>query len=151
MSRRDKDKKASLDALAKFAYAAGGGAPAPAPRAPTPAPRPVAPKPAGKPASPARADPAAERARRKQMEERKAKLEEERALRERRAGELMRGATAPWRGSGFRDIPSSIYRTGFDRDEPTVSQKLNDILGDARQKESREKARAKGKRAGGKR
>ena len=152
MSRREKEKANALDALAKFAYSAGGGAPAPAPKPPAPPGAravPTKPKSAPVPAEHPYAVSDAERARRKQMEERKAKLEEERALKERRARELARGTNLPWRGSGFTDIPSSIRRTGFDRQEATVSQKLHDILGDAKEKESRVKNREKGKRSGG--
>ncbi|HUR68634.1 MAG TPA: hypothetical protein VM370_05255, partial [Candidatus Thermoplasmatota archaeon] len=82
---------------------------------------------------------------------RREKLAEQAALKKRRENELAKNANLAWRGSGFTDIPASIRRTGFDVVEPSVSQKLHDILGDARQKESREKAREKGKRAGGKR
>lgn len=151
MSRREKEKSKSLDALSKFAYASGStGAPAaskpatapPAPRRPAPAPPP-----------PSRAPPLpatdAERARRQKLEERKAKLEEERALRARREGELARGAkidTSRW--DPF-NVPSSIRRTGFDRQEASTSQKIHDVLGDPREKAGRSKAKAKGKRQGG--
>ncbi|GEM_PF-5078018 len=154
MSRREKEKQASLDALARIAYAVGGGNPAPAkPPAPPKSSLPPKPKPAPKPAPPpAPATPAAaeaERARRLRMEERKAKLEEERALRERRQGELARGATAPWRGMDQSGVPTGIRRTAFDRAEPSLQQKITDVLGDARAKESREKNREKGRRQGG--
>lgn len=154
MSKREQDKAKSLDALAKFAYASGGGAPAPPPKPSAPPTRPAtAPKPAPKPQP--RAAPTfeteADRLRRKQIEERKAKLEEERLHKQRRANELARGTNLPWRGSGFTDIPASIRRTGFDRVEPTVSQKLHDVLGEVREKDSRVKNREKGKRQGGNR
>ena len=146
MSRREKEKKDSLDALARIARATSGPMPtakptpasaravAPAPRQPKPQPQPPA---------------VVSDARRAQQEARKAKLEEERALKERRANELARGSRLEWRGGGFSDIPASIRRTGFDTKEPTVSQKIQDVLGEAREKEGRAKAKAKGKRVGG--
>lgn len=146
MSRRDKEKARSLDALAKFAYASGGGATAPPPKPAAPMrPRAAPPPPPPRP-EPAYQETEADRLRRKQMGERKAKLEEERLLKQRRANELARGSNLPWRGSGFTDIPASIRRTGFDRVEPTVSQKLHDILGETKEKESRVKHREKGRR-----
>lgn len=153
VSRRDKEKAKSLDALAKFAYASGGGAPTP-PKPTPPAPRPAPPAKAKPPTAPKPAEnpyavTAAERARRAQAAERKAKLEEERVLKQRRANELARGSNLQWRGSGFTDIPASIRRTGFDRVEPTVAQKLHDILGDVKEKDSRVKHREKGRRQGG--
>lgn len=152
MSRRDKERKASLDALAKIAYSVGGGAPAPAPKPqerqsslPPPPPKPAPPAPA--PAK--RADPEAERKRRQQMESRRAKLEEDRMLRERRAATLQQNKNLQWRGMSIDGIPASIRRTGFDRIEPTVMQKITDILGDAKEKEGRAKNRDKGRRHGG--
>jgi hypothetical protein len=158
VSRREKEKKESLDALSKIAYAVGGGNPAPAkpaappksapPAAPRPKPSPKpAPAPASVPYEPAAAQ--AERARRLQMEDRKAKLEEERMLRARRQGELARGATSQWRGMDQSGVPTGIRRTAFDRQEPSLQQKLSDVLGDAKIKEGREKHRAKGSRQGG--
>lgn len=149
MAKREQEKRASLDALAKIASRAAQAPPPPKPVAADPraAPRPpAAPRPA--PSLP-RLETEADRARRRQMEERKAKLEEERMLRLRREQELARGAASTWRGQGFRDIPASVYRTGFDRAEPTLAQKVQDVLGDAREKEGRAKAREKGRRHGG--
>lgn len=153
MSRREKDKQASLDALAKIAYASGGGAPAPTPKpqtAPSSLPR-APPKPA--PAAPSRpktlAETEAEKKRRQQIEERRAKLEEEQRLKQRRANELARSTNIQRRGMDDMGVPSSIRRTGYDRQEATVAQKLHDILGETKIKESREKARDKGRRQGG--
>lgn len=154
MTRREKDKQASLDALAKFAYAAGGGAPVPPPKpqaAPSSLPR-VAPKTAPKPAAPRPAtavEMEGEKRRRQQMEDRKAKLEEEKALKQRRANELARANRLERRGMDAMGVPASIRRTGYDVVEPTVAQKLHDILGEAKLKESREKMRDKGRRQGG--
>lgn len=151
MSRREKDKQASLDALAKIAYSTGGGAPPPPPKpqaAPSSLPR-AAPRPTPKPKAFTPAETELDKKRRAQIEERKAKLEEEKLLRQRRANELARGANLPRRGMDNMGIPASIRRTGFDREEPTVAQKLHDILGEAKLKESREKARDKGRRQGG--
>lgn len=153
MTKRERDKKASLDALAKFAYSVGGGAPTPPPRPaerasslPPPPPRPkVSPPPAPRAAP----DPAVERARRAKLEERRAKLEEERRLRERRAGELARSTSLQWRGMSIDGIPTGIRRTAFDRVEPSVSQKIQDVLGDPAEKEGRAKNRDKGRRQGG--
>jgi hypothetical protein len=83
------------------------------------------------------------------MEERKAKMEEARGLKERRERELSRSRNLEWRGGGFTDIPASIRRTGFDRQEPSLQNKLSDVLGDAREKESRARNREKGRRQGG--
>lgn len=82
------------------------------------------------------------------MEDRREKLAEERALRERRERELARGANLSWRGMDHMGVPASIRRTGFDREEPTVAQKLHDVLGEAREKEGRAKNRDKGRRQG---
>ena len=153
LSRREKERKASLDALAKLAYSVGGGAPAPPPppQARASSLPPARPKEAPKPAQPAakRADPEAERRRRQQMESRAAKLEEDRMLRERRAQQLHRNANLEWRGMSNDGIPTSIRRTGFDREEPSLKQKIGDILGDAKEKEGRAKARDRGRRQGG--
>lgn len=83
------------------------------------------------------------------MEERKAKLEEERLLRERRERELLRSRNLQWRGGGFTDIPASIRRTGFDRAEPPLDAKIGDVLGTPQEKEGRAKNRDKGRRQGG--
>lgn len=154
MSRREQEKKASLDALAKLAYSVGGGAPAAPPPAQQrrstlpPAPKAAAPAPKPEPArTPAQIE--AERVRRAKLEARRAKLEEERALRERRAGELARGAHLEWRGMSLEGVPTSIRRTGFDRKEPDLSTKIQDVLGAAREKEGRTKARDRGRRQGG--
>jgi hypothetical protein len=151
VSRREKEKRDSLAALGRIAERARETpwVPKPppkpaAPRAPPPPPR--APPP---PAPPALADPAAERARLRKLEERRAKIEEEKRLRERRARELQRGATLDWRGMPTGDVPTGIRRTAFDREEPTVAQKIHDVLGEARQKEGRAKARDRGRRQGG--
>jgi len=101
----------------------------PAPRAPTP-PRP-------------RIDP--------RFEGKRAKLEEEKRLRDMRAQKLAGGANLKWRGMPWGDVPTGIRRTPFDRDEPSVHQKIGDVLGDAKEKEGRAKAKAKGKRQGGSR
>lgn len=150
VSRREQEKKRSLDALSRIAYTSPG-APAPVPK-PAPAPAaaraPAAPRPTPK-APPTPAANAAARARGKQLEERREKLEEEKLLRTRRAKELARGSRLEWRGGGFTDIPASIRRTGFDRDEPSTSQKIHDVLGDPREKDGRTKAKSKGKRQGG--
>lgn len=150
VSRREKEKAKSLDALSKFAYASSAPLPAPKPSAAAPASRarpPPRPSPPPSPSPYLETD--ADRARRKQMEERRAKLDEERALRARREGELARGSNLQWRGGGFTDIPASIRRTAFDRQEPNLHQKLADVLGEVKEKESRAKNREKGKRQGG--
>lgn len=161
MSRREKERQESLDLLARIVARSTQAPPQPkpatAPPPPRPAPRPMAPAPPPARRAPAPPPPPpnpyatteAERLRRRQMEERKAKLEEERALRDRRAGELHRARSLEWRGGGFSDIPASIRRTGFDRREPTVDAKITDVLGAAREKESRLKNREKGRRQGG--
>lgn len=150
MTRREKEKKASLDALARIAYSSAPPPPAPprgAPSAPRPSPAaPPKPRPAPKPAS---METEADRVRRRQMEERRAKLEEERALKARREGELARSQNLPWRGMGFNDIPAGVRRTAYDREEPHLGQKIQDVLGEARQKESREQHREKSRRSGG--
>jgi len=87
--------------------------------------------------------------RRKQLAERREKLEEERRLRDRRQNELARNARITTERIDPFNIPASIRRTGFDRVEPSVAQKLQDILGEAKQKESRLKNRDKGRRQGG--
>lgn len=147
MSRREKEKAKSLDKLAKFAY---GSASAPPP-APKPAPAPPAriaaprrPPPSSPLPSPSSASPT--EARRKQLAQRQAKLEEERALKARRANELARGARIDMSRIDPFNVPASIRRTGFDRHEPSVSQKIQDVLGEAKAKEGRAKARDKGKR-----
>ena len=144
MTRREKEKKDSLDALARIAASVGFGANE-KPKAPSKTTASAsAPKPKPAPvAKPLDAKKAA------QLDERRTKLAEEKALKQRRANELARGGNLQWRGGGFTDIPASIRRTGFDRVEPSVSQKISDVLGDARLKEGREKARDKGKRQGG--
>lgn len=150
MSRREKEKAKALDALARIAYSSASAPPAkpPAPRAqgPRPSPRPSPSPPAPRPPP---GESAADLARRKQLAERREKLEEEKRLRARRAGELAKGARIDTSRIDPFNIPASIRRTGFDRVEPTVSQKLQDILGDAREKEGRAKAKARGKRQGG--
>lgn len=156
MSRREKEKEESLAALRKIAFGISGGAPGPAPQAPArqsslPPAQPKAPPPPPKPTPKALANPAAERDRVKRMEERRAKLEEERLLRERRQNELHRSKNLEWRGmGGLNDVPASIRRTGFDRQEPTLLTKIDDVLGPAREKEGRAKNRDKGRRHGGK-
>lgn len=151
MSRREKEKAKSLDALAKIAYSSPG-APPPKPAAPAQAPRP---RPSSSPSPPAPRPPpaygetAAERARKKQLAERREKLEEEKRLRARRAGDLAKGARMDMSRIDPFNIPASIRRTGFDRAEPSVAQKLQDVLGDLKEKEGRAKARDKGKRQGG--
>ena len=147
MSKREKEKTRSLDALARIAYSSGAPPPAPPKPAPPPAParpRPQAPSP---PPSPRAAE--SDRARRAQAAERKAKLEEESALKKRRANELARGARMDMSRIDPFNIPASIRRTGFDRHEPSVAQKLQDILGEAKEMEGRAKAKQKGKRQGG--
>lgn len=143
MSKREREKKNSLDALSRIAYSVGGGNPdGPAPPKKTTLP----------PVSPKKALPVAKRsdpARVKQTVQRREKLAEDHALKQRRTNELARSGNLQWRGGGFTDIPASIRRTGFDRHEPSVSQKITDVLGDAREKEGRSKARDKGKRQGG--
>lgn len=148
MSRREKEKAASLDKLAKLAYSAGSAPAAPPPK-PKAAPPPRPPPPAPKRAPVSEAASTAARAREKQLIERREKLAEEKALRERRERELARSSSMQWRGMDRMGVPASIRRTGFDRDEPSTSQKIHDVLGDARQKESREKMRDKGRRQGG--
>jgi hypothetical protein len=146
MSRREKEKAKSLDALVKIAFSAGG---APTPPTPVP-PKVLAPaRPASSVPAPTRGAAASSFARNKQLEERREKLAEEKALKTRRASELTRSTHLPWRGGGFTDIPASIRRTGFDQVEPSTSQKIHDVLGDAREKAGRAKAKEKGKRQGG--
>lgn len=154
MSRREKEKQEALGKLAKFAYSAPtppAAPPAPARPATKPAPaRPTAPRtPAPAPRAPLATQDAA-RARTKQAAERKAKLDEERALKQRRANELARGTNLPWRGMDTMGVPASIRRTGFDRDEASTTQKIHDVLGETKEKDGRVKHRAKGKRQGGK-
>lgn len=161
MSRREKERKESLDLLGRIAESVGRPVVPPKPSPSIPAPRPAVARPApGRPAAPSRAPappppaPAyatseAERTRKRRMEERKAKLEEERALRERRERELARNRSLEWRGGGFTDIPASIRRTGFDRQEPSLDAKIGDVLGTAQEKEGRAKSRDKGRRQGG--
>lgn len=150
MSRREKERKASLDALGKLAYSVGGGAPPPPPppaakRSSLPPPKP-APSPAPAPRA---ADAAASRNRQSQLAARQEKLAEERALKQRRENELLRSRNLEWRGMSNDGIPASIRRTGFDRVEPNVSTKITDVLGAPREKEGRAKARDKGRRQGG--
>lgn len=161
MSRREKEKQEALGKLARFATSAPS-APPPArapsrpsparapsvPRAQPPAPTAARPRPSS---TPARADPAAAaRARAVKLADRKAKLEEERGLKQRRANEIARGTNLPWRGMDSMGVPASIRRTGFDRTEATTAQKIQDVLGEVKEKDGRAKARAKGKRQGGK-
>jgi len=152
MSRREKEKAASLDKLGKLAYStppAPARPPPPKPAAPArPAPKAVAPPRASTPTAGAAA---AARARERQLAERREKLAEEKSLRERREKELARSSGLEWRGMDRMGVPASIRRTGFDRDEPSTAQKIHDILGENREKAGRAKAREKGKRAGGKR
>lgn len=155
MSRRDKERQESLDLLGRIAESVSKPIVPPKPSPSTPAaprPRPAPPRPATvperAPALPA-PDAAAERLRRKRMEERRMKLEEERVLRERRERELARSKNLEWRGGGFTDIPASIRRTGFDRQEPSLENKIGDVLGATREKDGRVKNREKGRRQGG--
>lgn len=148
MSKREKEKRDSLDALARIARATSGPMPAAKPP-PAPARAPARPQPRPLPPPQPAVETDADRARKRRLKERQEKLAEEKALKDRRASELARGSNLEWRGGGFGDIPASIRRTGFDRQEPTVSQKIQDVLGDAREKEGRAKAKAKGKRVGG--
>lgn len=153
MSRREKEKQSSLDALARIAYGVSGGNPNPTPPKKTaqparpsslPAPKP---KPAPPPAPKLETD--LDRQRRAQALERKAKLEEERLLRERRANELQRGKSLEWRGMWTGGDMPGVRRTAFDRVEPSLAEKLHGVLGDPAEKESRAKNREKGKRQGG--
>lgn len=149
VGKREDEKKRSLAALRGIAEVATRAFPeAPRPRdaprpAPGPAPQAKAPPPAAKPET------EATRARRRQQEERREKLAEERALRERRGAQLRRSSSLEWRGMDLGNVPAGIRRTAFDRAEPSVSQKIEDVLGAARLKESREKMRDKGRRQGG--
>ena len=143
MSRRDREKKDSLDALAKVAYSITGGNPAPAPPPNKKAAPPPPPKPAPPPPKPMDA------VRAKQLAERRAKMEEEKALKLRRSSELARGTNLEWRGMSISGVPSGIRRTAWDR-EPSLDQKVRDVLGDPLKKEGRAKNSAKGKRQGGK-
>jgi colicin import membrane protein len=141
VSRREDEKKRSLSALGRIADRAKEtpwARPEPK-RVPPPPPKP---KPAPPPPPPAPSDPA----RLKRLQERREKLEEEQRLRERRERELRGGASLEWRGMSHMGVPSGIRRTAFDRVEPSVSQKISDVLGDAKEKEGRAKARAKGRR-----
>jgi hypothetical protein len=106
--------------------------PATRPRPPAPGPRPAAPAPAAR----------TQRARAE-------KLAEERALKARRANELLHGATASWRGMPHAGVGRGIARTPFDRAEPKLAEKIDDVLGAAKEKEGRAKARAKGRRQRG--
>lgn len=151
MTKREEDKKKALSFLAGIADKAEETPWLDAkPKSTLPPPRPApARAPPPPPPPPPRADPEAERLRRKRLEERQAKLEEERRLKARRAGELSRGASLAWRGMSWGDVPSGVRRTPFDREEPSVSQKITDVLGDPREKEGRAKNRDKGRRQGG--
>lgn len=150
MSKREKEKSSSLDALAKFAYAASGGNPAPAkPAAPKSARPAPAPKKAAPPAPAYKPETAADRKRKLQIEERRAKLEEEKALKARRAGELARGSKLEWRGMWTGGDMPGVRRTAFDRVEPSLDTKIHGVLGAAAEKEGRAKNRDKGKRQGG--
>lgn len=158
MSRREEDKRKSLSFLGKIADQAAAPFPAakPAARPPPPPPRPQpaapAPKRAPTPPPAPTLSPSAyqeERRRRAQMEERKAKLEEERMLKQRRQNELHRNANLEWRGMDMGKMGAGVRRTAFDRVEPTVTQKIEDVLGAAKEKESRVKNREKGRRMGG--
>jgi len=111
-----------------------------APAPPSGPQRPTAPRP--QPAAPrAKLDP--------RFEGKAAKQQEERRLRALREQKLQQGATASWRGMDRMGVPASIRRTPFDREEPSVSQKIQDVLGDAKEKEGRAKNREKGKRQSG--
>lgn len=153
MSKRDEEKRKSLSDLARIADKAAAmpwldkRVQPPKPAAPRPAPaKPrAAPPPAPAPSPSAEA----EKLRRKRLEERRLKLEEERQLKERRQKQLQGAKGLEWRGMAWGDVPTGIRRTPFDRAEPSLQQKLSDVLGDAKQKEGREKARAKGKRQAG--
>lgn len=153
MTKREEDKKKSLSFLAGIAETAEDmpwlepkpRSTLPPPRAPPPRPRAAPPPPPPQP----RVDPEAERLRKKRLEERQAKLEEERRLKARRQQELARGSTLSWRGMSWGDVPTSVRRTPFDREEPSVSQKITDVLGDPKEKEGRAKNRDKGRRQGG--
>lgn len=146
---RAEDKKKSLAALGRIAERANETPwvkpdPRPAPSAARPPPPSALPSP-----PPSLSDITAARARAKKLEERRLKLEEEKRLKARRANELQRGSSLEWRGMGMRDVPASIRRTAFDVVEPSVSQKISDVLGDAREKEGRAKAKDKGRRQRG--
>lgn len=150
-SKREEEKKRSLGFLAGIAEKSEAqpwldrkaASPAPA-RAPPARPKP---RPAPAPAAPLPTD--ADRKRRRALEERAAKLEEERTLRERRARELAKGANLEWRGMSRAGVPTGIRRTAFDP-EPSLAQKIDDVLGKPPEKEGRAKARDKGRRLGGK-
>lgn len=145
MSRREEEKKRSLDALSRIARSASPPAsPTPSAPRPSPAPPPCAPRPVPSRVPRAPAASVSARAREKQLAQRREKLAEEKALRERRENELARASRLTPRG--LDDVPASIRRTGFDRVEPSVSQKIHDVLGDAREKQGRAKAREKGRR-----
>lgn len=154
MSKREDEKKKALAALSRIAYSSAMPAAAPSPVRATPPTRPAPPARPTKAAPPARATAAsadAEKRKRQQMADRAAKADEARSLKQRRANELARGSDLQWRGMDPMGVPASIRRTGFDRQEATMSQKIQDVLGDTKEKAGRAKAREKGKRAGGKR
>lgn len=154
VSKREEEKKASLDALARVAFAVSGGNPNPAPspkarqeparKSTLPAPPP---KPAPRPAPKLETD--FERQRKAQALERKAKLEEERALRERRERELAGSKNLQWRGQWTGGDMPGVRRTAFDRIEPSLAEKLHGVLGEVQEKDSRAKNREKGRRQGG--
>lgn len=154
MSRKEDEKKRSLSFLAGIADKAEAmpwldkkpqSSLPPAPAAPRPKAK-AAPPP---PPAPRPESLEAERLRKRRMEERAAKLEEERTLRERRQRELQKGATLSWRGMDRSGVPTGIRRTAFDP-EPSLAQKLDDVLGKPAEKDSRVKNREKGRRQGGK-
>lgn len=149
VSRREEERKKSLGLLSRIAHQA---TPPPPPSAPAPPPRP-APLPAKQPAArapaPAKKVAPTRRAIDPAFEGRRAKQEEERRLRQLRKNTLVQNQNLEWRGMDHMGVPASIRRTGFDRVEPGVQQKIQDILGEAREKEGRAKNRDRGRRAGG--
>lgn len=148
MSRREKEKERSLAALGKIAYSAGAPLPSVKPALPTPPPRPI--PAAAKPPPAAKKPPQRPQQSRDPLEGRQAKLEEAKLLRERREQELFRSKNLEWRGMGGMDhVPASIRRTAFDRQEPSLLSKIDDVLGAPREKDGRAKNRDKGRRQGG--
>jgi hypothetical protein len=160
VSRREEEKRKSLGALFRIAEQAkapiltpqakaAAPPPPPPPSLPRPAPAKRAPAPPASKAAPSPAAYQEERRRLAQAQERREKLAEERALRERRQRELARNANLDWRGMDNLGVPTGIRRTAFDRVEPNVSQKIEDVLGAPREKEGRAKNREKGRRQSG--
>lgn len=154
MTAREDERKKSLDALRRIADESQAmpwlkkektKPPARVPPRMPPAPaekeHSQAPTPRASPPARPRIDP--------RFEGKRAKLEEEKRLRDRRTSQLAGGKDLQWRGMSWGDVPTGIRRTPFDRKEPNVTQKINDVLGDAKEKEGRAKAKAKGKRQSG--